>query len=43
MQGGYLIHAAGGGGTVGVKEVSLIDKVALQDNIRLDAELGTTS
>jgi len=43
MQEGVPDPCGGGWGTVGAKEVRLIDKVALQDNIRLDAELGTTS
>jgi hypothetical protein len=39
MWEGYLIHAAGGGGTVGVKEVSLM-KIARTNFAALDPDGG---
>ena len=36
---GYLIHTAGGGGTVGVKEVSLME-IARTNFAALDTDVG---
>jgi len=39
MKEGYLIHAAGGGGTVGVKEVRLVE-IAMTNFAALDPDGG---